>query len=133
MRWFRTSLPFNVLGAIVLMLLLSVFVGCRTLFEPRIIQWDHTMLESEFSVVEGGDYLEYRYEDERFNSSDMFDMYEIGEDGLSHWEAYYDAQAGVFFSSPVYRDGSVRWNAHPISRDVVAGRTVRFYRIRTAD
>ena len=92
---------------------------------------EHTMLEAEFSTIVDKDYLEYRYEDAFFNSDDLFDMYEISDGELSHWDAYYDETYQTFLSQPVYGDGFVRWNAHPASPDVVAGRTVRFYRIST--
>jgi hypothetical protein len=87
------------------------------------------MLESEFTEVDGEDYLLYRFEDPFFNSTDMFDMYEIADGELSHWDAYYDENYQTFLSQPIYGDGFVKWNAHPASPDVVAGRTVRFYRI----
>jgi hypothetical protein len=90
---------------------------------------EHTMLETEFSQIDGKDYLEYRFENAFFNSDDLFDMYEINDGELSHWDAYYDDTYQTFLSQPVYGDGFVRWNAHPDSPSVVADRTVRFYRI----
>ena len=116
--------------AVVLPVALIVFVSsCQMLAGTTVEQWDHVMVESEFSPIEGEEYLEYRYEDPRFNTTDMFDMYEISDEGLSHWDAYYAEECGTFLSQPVYAEGSVQWNAHAVGPDCVGGRTLRFYRI----
>ncbi|MFW5729867.1 MAG: hypothetical protein ACOCYG_09400 [Spirochaetota bacterium] len=118
-----------VLATLILVALIVLLGSCQLFAGSTIESWDHTVLESEFSAVDDTDYWEYRYEDSRFNSTDMFDMYEISDEGLSHWDAYFDDQRGVFFSQPVYGEGVVKWFAHPTAPDVVTDRTLRFYRI----
>ncbi len=118
-----------VLAAVIPVALIVLLGSCQLFAGSTIETWDHTVLESEFSAVDDEDYLLYRYEDSRFNSTDMFDMYEISDEGLSHWDATYDETYGTFLSQPIYGDGFVKWNAHPGAPDGVVGRTLRFYRI----
>lgn len=118
-----------VIAALLPVALIVFLSSCQNLAGTTIEQWDHTMVEPEFLPVDGEDYLEYRYEDSRFNTTDMFDMYEISDEGLSHWDSYYVEEFGTFLSQPVYGEGLVTWNAHPVAPDVLVGRTLRFYRI----
>lgn len=64
-----------------------LFSSCQMFAETTVEQWDHTMVELEFSPVDGEDYLKYRYEDSRFNKTDMFDTYEISDEGLRHCDS----------------------------------------------
>lgn len=108
---------------------LASLAGCESSLFTQYEQWDHVMADAEFTDHPTLACMVYRYEDARFNTVDLFDMYMVTDEGVSDFDSVYDETLGVFLYQPVYSDGAVTWLAHPGANGSLAGETLRFYRI----
>ena len=107
--------------------LILMLFGCRLLSPIEYEQWEHTIIASNYSVE--GNLYRYKYEDDRFNTTDWFDVFMDN----SYWDDNYSwgpfdsvFDSGVFYYQPEYYDGYVEWYSY--GEDIV-GATLRFYRM----
>lgn len=122
------------------MLLVLVLTGCTSSPQataPAIESWIHAIDESNYIQAEtesGKEYLVFRYEDKRFNTTDWFDVWIIdwmhNTDGWSRFIPVMDGDLGLFMSDAVYGDGYVTWLSWQVELDLLVGVPVKFFRIQ---
>jgi hypothetical protein len=108
---------------------IALFAGCESSLFTQFEHWDHEIAASEFTPHGTLNCLVYSYNDDRFNDVDLFDTYMVADDGVSDFDSTFDETLGVFLYAPVYDAGSVTFLAHTGADTVLAGETLRFYRI----
>ena len=123
---FFSELTIFLFVAIVLFLLF----GCATQQTPNYETWTHVIAAENYT--EKGDYAVYKITDERFNTTDWFDVWmddSIWDPsyGWSSFESVYDDTLEKFLYEPEYYEGYTEWYTYP--NDPIVGATLRFYRL----
>jgi hypothetical protein len=123
----------RILPFIILFSLLSIGYA-----ESQIVTWTHVVQASEYSPAktnDGQDYLVYTYYDERFNTNDWYDTWIedwMGQSGgWSEFEPTMDENLKLFLYDVVYSDGYVTWKTYPADLQVIVGKTLKFYQLKT--
>ncbi len=108
-------------------------LGCSGFFGiPTLETWEHVVAAANYSEADG--MYVYRYEDDRFNQEDWYEIYmddsfwTVGA-GWSRFEPVFDADTATFYYQPCYYDGYVEWYA--TADGAIVGATLRFYRLTT--
>jgi hypothetical protein len=117
--------------------LVLLLIGCASTPATggvELVSWTHTVEASEYTSIQtedGKEFLIYRYDDERFNTTDWFDtwivdwMYNSG--GWSKFMPVMDGNLNRFLYDVTYNDGYVTWAAYTADLDVIVGQQLRFY------
>ena len=115
---------------ILLSIVLILFFSCEYQTSPEFETWTHVIAAENYT--DKGGYWVYRITDERFNTTDWFDVWmddSIHDPayGWSSFESVYDDTLEKFLYEPEYYEGYTEWFTYP--DDPIVGATLRFYRL----
>ncbi|MBI9105854.1 MAG: hypothetical protein JEZ04_03860 [Spirochaetales bacterium] len=121
---------FGLLFTFFLLIFVLLFSGCNSIPKTGMEAWTHVIKEENFRMGDG--FMIYRYDDERFNMHDWFDVWFDDthwspELGWSRFVDVFDKELGQFMYGLEFYDGYIEF---PSYGKELTGATLRFYRMK---